>query len=225
MSHQDIFHKIKALNLSEEARELLPVLDHYLDRVVYVKDYVGLRDFLFIAELEAKEFEFSIFSCIDVPINIDDNEENFLLLNDMMIYEPDDVVQSILEFFETTDRTLYVGIGFKESVLLQDDMFLVQDLIEKKEAVNAYDAFALVRRFPDWYVAVQPRDIHQRLRTVRLFKNANRLLLLKRKEDLAAEIDTALLNDDADQFQQLTRQLQLIEHDLQIEEVAESDDR
>lgn len=215
MSNKEIFSKIKTLQFPKEIKPLLDLLDKHVDRIDYVKDHVGLRDFLFIAEENANEFEFQTFCYFDVPINLDNDDENFLTLNQMMIYEPKEVFQSVKDFFENTDRILYIGIGFKQSVLKQSDMFLVHDLLEKKEAKTAFEALSKVRKFPSWYKAKFPKDIHEQLRSRKILEKADTILLQKRKEDLLQLIDKALTENDSEKFLLYSSQLATISNDLE----------
>ncbi|MGF7534937.1 hypothetical protein AAGG74_14800 [Bacillus mexicanus] len=160
----DLWGKIKKLNFNSPVKkELFYMIDEYIDRIEFVKDHIGLRDFMFIAE-EGTEHIFvsNFFVAIDVECEKSFSyEQNLNLFLEKCIYNRTiKALHTLLNFFENTDRILYVGVGFK-GVSEIDKSQLIESYVGGNFDTRE-EAEYKMRKFPDWYdrFAKHPKDCH-----------------------------------------------------------------
>lgn len=206
MIKKDIFHKIKSLSLPDEASILLSLIEKNINRIEYVKDHLGLKDFLFIAEKESHVYEFNIFACFDVDVVYGDKEHNFLAMNDCLLEDVRDIYYKLDDFFKYSDRILYVGIGFADSAPTPEDHFQIFNAMERNEIDDPMEALVKMRRFPDWYVAKFPQEVEEAeklMDRLRVLQNQMKLVVI---EDKLRQIDIALKHNDQTKFKDLSRE-------------------
>lgn len=217
MTKKEIFSKIMKLSFTEEVQPILELLELHIDRIEFVKDHIGLRDFLFIAEEKAVEYELPVFSVFDLEVDSNDSAKNHLLFHQSMIYDEDAVYDGLVSFLENTTRTLYVGIGFKESFLTNEDMFLAHELLKSKKVKDKFEAMSRVRRFPKWYKAKVPSDIIKEEQLLSDLEELEIRLLVQLKDEILEKINSAIDNDDKDTFSENIELYQRVLNEMQIE--------
>jgi len=204
MIKKDIFHKIKSLSLPDEAALLLGLIEKNIQRIEYVKDHVGLRDFLFIAEKEAKGYEFGIFACFDVDIVYGDKEHNLLAMNDCLIEDVRDIYYKLDDFFKNSDRILYVGIGFANSAPTPEDHFRIFHAMESNEIDDPMEALVKMRRFPEWYIAKFPQEVEENEKLLTRLQLVQEQMDKLVHQERIKQIDLALKQNDKSTFMKLS---------------------
>lgn len=207
MDKKSVLVNIQKLSFSSDLSPVFALLEKYLDRIEFTKDYVGLRDFLFLAEKNAEESEFPFFACFDF------SEKNAYEDDGMyneVFYDIDEICSQIKRFFKTYNRTLYISIGFKESILTSEDMLYIHNLIEQKEIKDKNEGEYQLRKFPEWYEAKYPSEILQDAELVDLLeaiRKKEQSLTANLKEQLIVEVDKALDDNNRNLFMKLTNRL------------------
>lgn len=204
MIKKDIFHKIKSLSLPEEASVLLGLIEKNIHRIEYVKDHIGLRDFLFIAEKDARGYEFNIFSCFDIDVKYGNKDHNILAMNEGITEDVREIYYKLDDLFKNTDRILYVGIGFRDSAPTPEDHFRLYNAMERNEIEDPMDALVKMRRFPDWYIAKFPQEVEETEKIMERLRQAQAQLKNNAKHDLMRQIDLALKQNNESKFITLT---------------------
>lgn len=192
------------MQFSKNVYPILELVEQNLHRVEFVKDHLGLNNFVFLAERDATKFEFPYFACFNLDIQVDDDAHNFVSMNQALIYDLKEIQKDIENFFTKEEGVLYVEIGFKESVPNQEDRFRVYQLLKKKEANDIQEAIAKVRKFPEWYKAKFSKEVLDEQVLLEQLEHAERQLLIQLKTDLIQQINRALKNNDEATFILLT---------------------
>lgn len=156
--------KINARAFELPEQELLYlIIEENIHRVSYVKDHIGLRDVLIISEKKALHyFKTPLKLAIDVDarkgFSLLENENKFDEKSTITIEE---IIDQLDLFFKETERTLYVCIGFNESVTTNTDMLLIEKAIEDGKINSINEGIRKIRRFPKWYeeIAKMPEEI------------------------------------------------------------------
>lgn len=207
MTKKMLLAKAKELRYPKNVASLFDVLEDYIDRVEFVKDHVGLNNFLFIAEKDADEFEFPHFACFNLDLKDDDDQHNFVSMNQSLIYDLKDINNNLINFFKDEDAIMYVEIGFKESMPTQDDQFRILKLLKEKECDDIQEAIARVRKFPTWYKAKFSKSVKAEFDVLKEMEKTEKHLESKLKRDLVEQINRALMDNDKDLFIALTNRL------------------
>lgn len=188
------------MEFTKDVYPILALIEKNIHRVEFVKDHIGLKNFVFLAEKEATKFEFPYFACFNLDTQENDEAHNFVSMNQALIYDLKEIQKDVKDFFVEEDGTLFVEIGFKESVPNQEDRFRVYQLLKKKEANDIQEAIAKVRKFPSWYKAKFSRDIIDEMILLEQLEVAEVRLLKRLKNDLVQQISVALDNNDENEF-------------------------
>jgi hypothetical protein len=160
---EDVWEKLLEEGFDIEfENDFIDIIEENFDRVEFVKDGIGLRDFLFISQLGIEGFLNPMFLIEDLAV---ENSEAFYskeqkYLNN--IEKREMVILSKLgKFFKETKRTLYLGVGFEENLEINDN-----EIIEMmQEAANKNTSIESImrekRKFPVWYanVAKMPEEV------------------------------------------------------------------
>lgn len=142
-----IFEHLDKEVFPTEVAAVYQLIKEYAHRVQFVKDHNGVHNVLFLSTADSAKsiFEFPYFSAYQFDRDIPPTIQNTVLE-----YAPEDIYTSTKNFLETTDSTLYVGIGFPECFVTNEDYFEILYLMEDTKC-NVVDAFVSLRRFPEWY--------------------------------------------------------------------------
>lgn len=139
------------------SEKVLALIEENLHRVQFVNDHIGVRDFLFISE-DDTFYTSNFFVAIDVECEKEYSyQKNLELMLRKYIDYPVEAYQKLVHFFTNTNRTLYVGVGFVESIFINMDKY--EEKLE--EGLSEEEALKQLRNFPDWYkaVALDPDNI------------------------------------------------------------------
>ncbi|MED2737832.1 hypothetical protein [Bacillus toyonensis] len=191
MNKQVVWNKIKERKYSSSMIEdIIKVIEQNFERIEFVKDHVGVRDFLFIAE-EGTKYAADFFTSINVEC-----EKDYSYLTNLRLWfknnnaNTDSAYKELVNFFDCTDRTLYIGIGFKESeVYLKEE--LAEEILSQKYEVEE-EILKKLRKFPKWFeeFAKWPEDIN--FITVKAERYIKKVLRPMEKEALKGKIDEIL---------------------------------
>lgn len=160
--------------------EVFELIDFHLDRIEFVKDHIGLRDFLFLAET-GTHFTSDLF----IAINTNVEKEMSVSEKEMAFMEkykddPDEVLEELENFFETTDRTLFVGIGFVETSSTEEEEISVLLDLQRGEIETVQEGLKNLRKFPRWYdlIAKMPEEVEF------LTKSEEKKLIMKKVDQI-----------------------------------------
>lgn len=209
-------------------KEIFHLIETHLDRIEFVRDHIGLRDFLFLAEEAAKGYYTSeLFIAINVDVskrnNMRENNEQFTKkVND----DPIEVLKELKSFFLDTGRTLYLGIGFVETINsdLREKTVEVEDIegnhaelslldvtiirgIQTGKYKSPEEAMKDLRQFPEWYEnsSAMPEEVSQiTIEEEEEIKRNQRQSKIKAYTD---EINKALDQKDKDSFMKFSKLL------------------
>lgn len=206
MEKNELFDNIKGLNIEIPFQDtIFTVIEKYIDRIEFVKDHIGLRDFLFIAET-GTAYQDELFIALDVQARksktLEENEQEMLIQ-----YEnrPFTVVELLQRFFKDTERILYVGIGFQATEPTEEEYMMIEfsynsGLIKSK--LQAYRELR-VKKFPLWYSrhARLPEEIVPHIK-----EPVTPEEIFEKKEALMKKINHALEKGEKELFLLLTKQ-------------------
>ena len=153
----------EGLELRFEKR-MTDLLEKNLDRIEFVRDGIGLRDFLFISQAgidSSNGFSSPLFLVKDIDVELTDSfevkEEKYMY---NMEFSEEIILKSLKEFFLNTNRTLYIGIGFEENLDF-DKSDYSRWTIKSKTTGHPVSYFQrLERLFPTWYAksSIMPEE-------------------------------------------------------------------
>lgn len=229
MENQNVWKKIKEREYDiPNQNEIFNLIETHLDRVEFVRDHIGLRDFLFIAESGTQGF---YISTLFIATDVEASKRNTMSENDEAFHEklnedPIGVLKELQSFFANTNRTLYMGIGFMETTSqeMRDTKVPIQDMDGELQEISLLEATIIaglqsgkyrspqeamkdLRKFPDWYTetSVMPEETEQV--TVEEEKQAVAETLLVQKLYLKGQINEALDRKDKEAFIRFSRLL------------------
>jgi hypothetical protein len=192
--------------------EIFEIIEENLERIVFVKDHIGARDILFIAEEGTqKGFLTNLFISLDVEVkkenSFTENEKEF-----QKKYEdvPEVVIKNLKGFFAKTKRKLCIGIGFYESMTTQTDEIVITYALREGKIKDVLEGLRKVRRFPSWFAesAIMPEDvIDEKAEKEERFAYQTKIKLSKMVKDEINEILSKKSSDEEDvkRFNNLTK--------------------
>ncbi|MDU9693205.1 hypothetical protein WKH56_07350 [Priestia sp. SB1] len=163
LTKKEVWQKIKQRPFKFPLKEeVFSLIEENFDRVDFVLDHVGIRDFLFIVEdtPNLSAFTANLFTTINVACEKDYSFKKNLELS-LYKYNSDTStsLKAIKELFKDTERTLYVGVGFKESQKIDQAKF-TEEILSGKYTTQE-EVLKALRDFPEWYAnyAKDPNNI------------------------------------------------------------------
>ncbi len=190
-----IWGKIKNLDFGiTVSNELFAMVEENLHRVEFVKDHVGIRDFLFLAE-KGTEYVADFFVAINVGC-----ERSYTYKKNLDLFlqkyndKPIEALAELADFFVNTERTLYIGIGFKNTEGIKEED-IIDKLLNNKYKTQE-EILKDIRKFPDWYdeISKYPEDI--KFLTVKTEKYIKEVLKPLENTALRKQLDGILEKDD-----------------------------
>lgn len=160
----DMWGKIQTLDIQILFQEnIFDLINTHLDRVEFVKDHLGLRDFLFIAE-KGTDYMDELFLVINADVNREKTlEDNELVLFNKYQNKAHLIVVALREFFHETDRTLTIGIGFNKSEPTEEESISIEYAFQEGMIQSRLKAHRdlRIKKFPKWYQenAKMPEDV------------------------------------------------------------------
>ena len=195
LTKKEVWQKIKQRPFKFQLKEeVFSLIEENLDRVDFVLDHVGIRDFLFIVEdtPNLSAFTANLFTTINVACEKDYSFKKNLELS-LYKYNSDTStsLKAIKELFKDTERTLYVGVGFKESQKIDQAKF-TEEILSGKYTTQE-EVLKALRKFPEWYAnyAKDPNNIS--FITVKAENFINDVLKLLEKYNIKNQINSILL--------------------------------
>ncbi|MGF9891429.1 hypothetical protein ABEX78_22460 [Priestia megaterium] len=212
LTKKEVWQKIKQRPFKFPLKEeVFSLIEGNFDRVDFVIDHVGIRDFLFIVEdtPNLSAFTANLFTTINVACEKDYSFKKNLELS-LYKYNSDasSSLKALKELFEETERMLYIGVGFKESQKIDEAKF-TEEILSGKYTTQE-EVLKALRKFPEWYssYAKDPKDIQ--FITVKAEKFIKDVLKPLEKFSIKTEIDEILLKE------QLTENDKLLLKNLMI---------
>jgi len=219
MNKQQVWEKIKERKYDIPFKEeVFSLIEQNLSRVQFIKDHLGLRDVLFFSEVGTEEFFSStLFIALDVETeknkSMEQNEEAFFKKCED---DPEEVIEELTNFFEQTERILYIGIGFVETtnpelrnkkipvltdrgnqeIPLYD--YLIFKGVEEGKASSYAEMSKLLRKFPEWYEEYATMPEEENILTIKEEKRG--------KKELMQLINEALDKRDQETFYSLSQE-------------------
>lgn len=165
MKKDIIWQKIKQRSFQfPHQAELFSLLEKHLDQIVFIKDHIGVRDFLFLAEKKTEKFyPHALSLALDVPVKKTNSlEENEELFHAVCENDPDMILNDVKQFLSESSRPLCVRIGFAESVTSEMDELVVALAFREGRISSVLEGIRKIRRFPVWYAeeAKMPEELH-----------------------------------------------------------------
>ena len=225
---KDIWNKIKerAFDFANKD-EIFSIIENHLERIEFVKDHIGLRDFLFIAEEGTEDsYVSNLFIATDVNASkhatMQENNQEF---GKKVNEDPIEVLKELKLFLSSTQRPLYLGVGFIETISkqLRDTTVEVETFdgiqeislldakiiggIQSGKYKSAEEALKDLREFPHWYteVSVMPEETKQlTIEEERALKIEERRIQM---EEYKNAIDEALDEQNKEKFLQYSKLL------------------
>lgn len=205
-SNKEIFAKIKEREFHDGADGILNILEEHLEKVKFVKSIVGLQNVLYVEELSIDIEDDPLFLSLDLRFDPENKHEAFSVLYEQAVSDPAEIQLRLRQFFEgQTDTTLYVEIGFAETVLSNDDMFEIKEYMETHKEMEPFEAINKFRRFPDWYDAKHAEDIFNQTRLWEQLRFLERQIAQQWMKDIKTEIDQCMDRDDMKKIKHLIR--------------------
>lgn len=210
LSKKNILKKVRERQFEKKSTPLFELLEKHIERVEFVKDYLGLRDVLFVSELGSEGFRFPVFACFDVNVIVGNRDHNLIEMENSLLHDYDSIYKKTSELLNDTNRILYVGIGFKETSPTSEMMFEIYESMKNKEVDNPIDALVKLRKFPTWYKAKFPHEIEREKRFFDFLKRTENYLLNDLKTQLINEINESLLHNNEKRFTELSNYYNMI---------------
>ena len=212
LTKKEVWQKIKQRPFKFPLKEeVFSLIEENFNRVDFVIDHVGIRDFLFIVEdtPNLSAFTANLFTTINVACEKDYSFKKNLELS-LYKYNSDasSSLKALKELFKETERMLYIGVGFKESQKIDEAKF-TEEILSGKYTTQE-EVLKALRKFPEWYssYAKDPKDIQ--FITVKAEKFIKDVLKPLEKFSIKTEIDEILLKE------QLTENDKLLLKNLMI---------
>lgn len=213
MEKKDVWKRIKGLDISIPFQEkIFGLIDENLDRIQFVQDHIGLRDFLFIAEVETNYHD-ELFLFLDADVTKEGTlEENERKIMEKYDAHPFDILSKLKGFFETEKRILTIGIGFKNTEPTDEEIEEIENANLGSTADSKIESYRdlRIKKFPMWYSenAKMPKDV-----TSLMTNEEEQIAFLQRqavKDILIASINKALEEGDEEAFLKYSNQLKVI---------------
>lgn len=198
LTKKEVWQKIKQRPFKFPLKEeVFSLIEENFERVDFVIDHVGIRDFLFIVEdtPNLSAFTANLFTTINVACEKDYSFKKNLELS-LYKYNSDasSSLKALKELFEETERMLYIGVGFKESQKIDEAKF-TEEILSGKYATQE-EVLKALRKFPEWYsdYAKDPKDIQ--FITVKAEKFIRDVLKPLEKFSIKTKIDNILMKQE-----------------------------
>lgn len=153
---QSVFTHMENISFHANANVLLALMKPYLERVELVKDYIGVRDVLCLPEKESQTFRHPHVLSLNCEISREDHIKNLSSFEENYMFDFSAIQKELIQFFVSTDRTLYVYIGFSSSQPTKEDYMKIYDDLSLPHTQEFHAMRLQLRKFPDWYEGFFP---------------------------------------------------------------------
>lgn len=213
-----IIEELKKRNTPSEIKQtIFPIVEQYIDRIQFVKSFVGLKDILYFEELDVDFFDFPFFlslNCQTLSSNGGDKHASIASVYENAITDAEEIVRKLKHFFEETNRILFFEVAFSENVLSNDDMWQVYHNMNEETDKEPFEIMTKMYRYPEWYDVEFGENVailEDSLTVLKQMDNINTLATIKELEE---EINKALENDDAALFSSLVKELKVLKKQI-----------
>lgn len=204
MSKNDVMKKIKNVEFFNDISLILDILEANIDRIEFVKEGLGLENFIFFSEKDSIEFEDNPFyACFDVDVKSENEEFNYISMKKSMIADFGLICNKLINFFKNKNEKFYVWVAFKETSLEQSDMFRVMENLKTKKEISTFEAKAKLRKYPKWYIAKTPNEIILEETSFEQLKEIEDIIHLKNRDLILNQIEESIKNKDEKTFFEL----------------------
>lgn len=207
-----VLDKLLEYDLPEKILPVYELLRKYPERLRFVKDHNGVKNLVFISTVPDDRFIFEVqyFSIITK-----DRTGNGNINITKVSYTHEEVLEEVTSFFETTNETLFVNIGFEENEVTKDDYMELLSIMEDTKC-NIIDAYVTLRRFPKWYEneAELPFYIHKEKEYMEQLVEMERAFLLSKKQDIFSLLHEVVEKNDEEEFNKLSTYIKNINRQL-----------
>lgn len=209
-TNQTILNKLENRNLPTEVRnKILPILRENMNRIQFVKNFVGLKDVLYFEELTMNLSDFPIFVSLNCPIKEAGNDKYELIT---AVYEnattdTEEIVRKLELFFDDTNRTLFVDVAFEENLLTNDDMWEIFHEMENELEKEPFELMVRKYRYPEWYQAEFGDRISILENSLEMLHVINNHQITQKIKQLEEDINHVLENGTMEEFRSLVSEL------------------
>lgn len=207
-----VLDKLLEYYLPEKILPVYELLRKYPERLRFVKDHNGVKNLVFISTVPDEKFIFEVqyFSIITK-----DRTGNGNVNVTKVSYTHEEVLEEVTSFFENTNETLFVNIGFEENEVTKDDYMELLSIMEDTKC-NIIDAYVTLRRFPEWYdnEAELPFYIQKEKEYMKQLVEMERAFLLSKKQDIFNLLHEVVEKNDEEEFNKLSTYIKNINRQL-----------
>lgn len=184
---------------------IFDLIERNLNRIEFVKDHIGLQDFLFLAE-KGNYYKDDVFLISNAQVNkentLEENEKEALVVYEM---HPFMIISKLKDFFSQTNRVLAIGIGFKNTEPTKEEFSSIEFSFKMGLIYSKLDVYREIRikKFPRWYrdSALLPIEFNKKYITYSISKKE------LSKEELFEKIDESITNQNEKEFLKYSKQL------------------
>jgi len=213
-----IIEELKKRNIPSEIKNtIFPLVEQYIDRIQFVKSFVGLKDILYFEELDVDFFDFPFFlslNCQTLSTNGGNKHESIASVYENAITDVEEIVRKLKYFFEETNRILFFEVAFSENVLSNDDMWEVYHRMNEETDKEPFEIMTKMYRYPEWYDVEFGENVAILEESLSLLKQMDNLYITSSIKKLEEEINKALEEDNAPLFTTLVKQLKALKNQV-----------
>lgn len=216
-----ILHNLETRTFDTDLKPIFHLLRENIDQICFVKNTVGLDNFICIAEenKEDDDFEEVSFGCfkIDDKVGVESEsdgyvEEKFLYLEDFR-----EIERKISDLFACS-KPLFVYIAFNEAKPTQQSMMRAYSLLNQSD--NTYtliEALDVYTSYPEWYHAKFADDVLLHMDLLAQLEKKQQILNRRLLSKIENEMNEVLRKGDEPSFRSLVKRYNAL-HNLQKED-------
>jgi len=207
-----VLDKLLEYYLPEKILPVYELLRKYPERLRFVKDHNGVKNLVFISTVPDEKFIFEV-QCFSIITK--DRTGNGNVNVTKVSYTHEEILEEVTSFFENTNETLFVNIGFEENEVTKDDYMELLSIMEDTKC-NIIDAYVTLRRFPEWYEneAELPFYIQKEKEYMKQLVEMERAFLLSKKQDIFSLLHKVVEKNDEEEFNKLSTYIKNINRQL-----------
>lgn len=213
---QIIIEELKKRNIpSEVIKVIFPMVEQYIDRIQFVKSYVGLKDILYFEELEVDFFDFPFFlslNCQTLSATTGDKHEIIASVYENSITDIEEIQRKLKFFFEETNKTLFIVVAFTENILSNDDMWKVFHRMSDEMDKEPFEIMTKIYHYPTWYDVEFGEKVAVLEDSLSMLKQLETIELVKSIKEVEELINIALEKNDLDSLPTLAEQLKTLKN-------------
>lgn len=213
-----IIDQLKQRNIPSEVREIIfPMLEKNIERIQFVKSFVGLKDILYLEELEVEFFDFPFFlslNCKTFPPSGGTKHESLASVYENAITDIKEIARKLQFFFEETNNILFIESAFQENVLTNDDMWKVYYKMSEESEKEPFEIMTRMYRYPEWYNVEYGDNVAIFEESITLLKKIDNQQINEEIKSLEREINKALEENRLDELPSLVSKLKTLKNQI-----------